>query len=144
MAIAGIDTQGGNQFAILQNVSQRGQSEEARAEASQEARFGADSTSETEAQQARLGTEDNLGTQTGTGVPGQSLDSSSLNALIQAAQEQDDAAPTVTTDAPAATGIDEEQEEALLEQANAGNSTNSLAPGAPSGATDGRGISFLV
>lgn len=137
MAIAGVDTQGGSQLSALRNNQPPSRADENRAQEAQESRFGTSDTTEVEARQDRFGTESSPPPGQGTSVPGTSLDSQSLSALIQATQEQD------TGTAQAATEDEERQEEAA-----APNSTNSLLPGASDqggiGAGDTRGVSLFV
>lgn len=137
MAIAGVDTQGGNTLAALRNAQQTNRTDETRSQQAQEARFGTTETTEAEDRQARFGAETGADQQQGFTAPGNSLASNSLSALIQATQEQDQNAAATATET-------EEQDE----EANAGNSTNSLLPGATdnngSGFSDARGVSLLV
>lgn len=147
MAIGGVDTQTGNQLAALRNT-QPSRAEELRAQQdareSQEARAGAQDTSETENRESRFGTAETAADRTGFSSPASTLDSQSLTALIQATQQQDTAGlPTDQTDGEA-----EASNEARQQQVASGNSTNSLAPGTTAGVADGstdtRGVSLLV
>jgi hypothetical protein len=151
MAIAGVDPQSSGSLTALRNVQQTPRNDDARAEEAQAARLGTTDSSEAEGRLARLGTEENLGARQGTGVPGASLDSQSLNALIQVTQEQDGQVPTGGPASPATGATDsaeEAEDETRQQQVAAGNVTNSLAPGTTTGlangAADTRGVSLLV
>jgi hypothetical protein len=149
MAIAGVETPGGASLSALRNISSQNEPAPLPVEQAQ---------SEEQANSAQGGAQPsdlfgaNTASQDQGGVPGQTLDSQSLTALIQAAQEQDtalqDEPVAVTTDAPTATGVDEAEEEARQAELAAGNSTNSLAPASNAGAAntsnDTRGVSLLV
>lgn len=137
MAIAGVDTQGGSQLTALRNIQQPSPADDARAQEARDARFGTDDTSEAEARQDRFGTQSSPPPGQDSSVPGPSLDSQSLSALIQATQEQD-------TESAQAANEDEERQE----EAGAANSTSSLLPGATAqsgtGTADTRGVSLFV
>lgn len=150
MAVGGVDAQAGTTLSALRNVGAQNRAETQRTDEAREARLGTTNTSQTDAQQERAGIGQTGGAslQTGGNAPGQALDSQSLNALIQATQEQDDR-PPATTDAPTTTGTDNDaDDEARQQQVAAGNVTNSLTPGSVAGSgnssADTRGVSLLV
>lgn len=142
MAIAGVDTQGTSQLSALRDPRQPSRAEESRTQEAQDARFGTTDTSETEARQERFGDQASPLPGQGGNVPGATLDSQSLNTLIQATQEQD------TGPAQSGTGQAASEEEERQEEAAAPNSTNSLLPGVTqqsgNGGADTRGVSLFV
>ena len=134
MAIAGVETQGFTQISNLRPTQQQNRTDDLRAQEAQESTFdAAQSDAETRAVNAAAET---TPAPQGSGVPGTTLDSQSLSALLQATQEQD-------TETLQSAASDEERQE----EASAPNSTNSLLPGASDqggGNADPRGVSFLV
>lgn len=143
MAIGGVETQSTAQLSTLRNT-QTARTEDTRAQQEvQDARFISSGATETESVAARSGVNEDVADRFGFGTPATTLDSQSLSTLIQATQEQNDSQAQDDSDAESLAADETRQQQAV-----AGNSTNSLAPGTTAGlangSTDTRGVSLLV